>query len=835
MDELLTEFLAETAESLAALDGAMIRLEQSPADPDTLALAFRLTHTIKGTCGFLNLPRLYRISHAAEDLLGMLRDGQVVTQSVVTAVLAAVDRMKALIGSIGELGCEPPGDDGALLASLRRDAYAATPATGVEAAQPEASGEAEEDGSPSPAAQTLRVHIPVLESLMTLVSELVLTRNQLLQIARSGMDSRLSTPLQRLSHLISDLQEGIMRTRMQPIRHAWATFPRLVRDLSAELGKQIALVMQGEETELDRQVLEMIRAPLTHMVRNCAGHGIELPEVRTAAGKPARGTITLRSFQEGGTIVIKVSDDGAGLSTERIRECAIARQLAKPAELSRWTEQQLQRLIFLPGFTTSTTVTQISGRGVGMDVVQTNIEGLGGTVDVASISGQGTEFTIRIPLTLAIISALIVDAGGQRFALPQSCVAEIVRADAVDGYEAGRLAVETVNNTPVLRLRDKLLPLVSLAGLLNLPARDSAGQSLTVVVAQLGGLQAGLLVDEVFDTEEIVVKPASRLLRQIPLFSGNTILGDGSVIMILDPSGLAKAIGTAPGTPSKQPAASQPRAERTGDRAAMLLVRFAPGAGAVAVPLALVARIESLAREAVERSSGRLVTRYRSGLMPLIEAPDLQAEGPTIPVLVFSDRGRSVGLMVAEIVDVVEDRLSIELSSDRPGMLGTALIAGHVTGVLDTGFWLRQAASDWFAGAAPVQTAAPPRILVVEDSTFYRSLLVPVLSARGYHVTAVESATVALGLRDGPEAIMFDAIISDVEMPGLDGLQFARAVRQRGPWVRTPLLAHSAQCTAEDVERGLACGFDEYVSKSDREGLLDALRRRLARPERLAA
>ena len=828
MDELLIEFLAETSESLAALDDALLRLEREPGDAAQLADVFRLVHTIKGTCGFLNLPRLERVAHAAEDLLGAVRDGELqATSSLITVVLAALDRIKLIIAGIAATEQEPAGDDTALIAGLK----AAKAAPDAPDAQPAGPAPAEAAGA-EPASHNIRVAVDVLETLMVLVSELVLTRNQLVQLARLEPDSRYAAPLQRLSHLTSDLQEGVMKTRMQPIRHAWSKLPRMVRDLSAELGKRIDLVMLGEGTELDRQVLELIRDPLTHMVRNSADHGLESQAVRLAAGKPATGTITLNSFHEGGHIVIEVRDDGAGLPTARIRERALAQGLTTAGELAAMSDQQVQRFIFHPGLSTAQAVTAVSGRGVGMDVVKTNIQRLGGSVDLRSAAGQGTVFTVKIPLTLAIISALIVEAGGQRLALPQTCVAELVRAEQEGRPVEGGLVVERLHGAPVLRLRERLLPLVMLRHLLGLPPDEAATGALTVVVAVLGGLTLGLVVDQVFDTEEIVVKPVSPLLRHIGLFSGNTILGDGSVIMILDPNGLGRAVSAVvPPMSDHKADAPLTAAERPGDRTPMLLVRLADAGRPVAVPLGLVARIESIAAPEITRNGGREVMQYRGQLMPLINIEHHVPQG-SVPVLVFSDRGRSVGLIVAEIVDVVEEQLAISLTAGRPGFLGTALIANRVTDVLDTGHWLQQGANDWFV---EFQGLERQTVLVVEDSAFFRQLLVPTLSACGYLVTAVDSAAKALEMRDAASADRFDAIISDVEMPGIDGLQFATLLKQDGPWRHTPLLALSSRASPSDVSRGSAAGFDEYIGKFDRPALLQALRRQLAPAERQAA
>ena len=616
MDELLTDFLTETAENLAALDDAVLTLERVPGDPETIALVFRLVHTIKGTCGFLALPRLERVAHAAEDLLAAIRAGERrATPGLITVVLAALDRIRLIVDGLVANGAEPAGDDATLLAELHAAEDASELAAGTNAlAEPDHAGADRSTAGGQPA-QSIRLGVDVLENLMTLVSELVLTRNQLMQLARTQGDSRFTAPLQRLSHITSDLQEGVVKTRMQPIMQAWRKLPRLVRDLGAELGKQVELSMIGGETELDRQVLELIQDPLIHMVRNSVDHGLESPAARIAAGKPATGRITLGSYHEGGHIVIEVGDDGAGLSTEAIRARVLSRGLATAGELASMTQRQLHLFIFRPGFSTAAAVTAVSGRGVGMDVVRSNVERLGGTVDLRSVTGGGTTFIVKIPLTLAIISALIVAAEGQRFALPQLCVRELVRAEAQGTPGPGRLVVEQVDGAPVLRLRERLLPLVTLRALLKLPTAPDVkpGEALTVVVATLCGATIGLVVDRVFDTEEIVVKPVSPLLRGIAIFGGSTILGDGSVIMILDPGGIARAVGQAD-TADREAAArgGERPARRLGDRSAMLLVRLSADASPVAIPLGLVARIESLSRDAIEhvvRPASRAISR----------------------------------------------------------------------------------------------------------------------------------------------------------------------------------------------------------------------------------
>ena len=431
--------------------------------------------------------------------------------------------------------------------------------------------------------QSIRVNVDTLEHLMTMVSELVLTRNQLLEISRRNDDTEFKVPLQRLSNVTAELQEGVMKTRMQPIGNAWQKLPRIVRDLAGELHKQIELEMHGADTELDRQVLDLIKDPLTHMVRNSADHGLETPAERAANGKPEQGTIRLSAYHEGGHILICIADNGRGLNTERIKAKAISNGLVSEAELEKMTEAQIHKFIFAPGFSTAAAVTSVSGRGVGMDVVRTNIDQIGGTIDVKSVAGEGSSVTIKIPLTLAIVSALIVEAAGDRFAIPQLAVVELVRARANSEHR-----IERIKDTAVLRLRNKLLPLMHLKKLLKIDDGTSSDpENGFIVVTQVGSQTFGIVVDGVFHTEEIVVKPMSTKLRHIDMFSGNTILGDGAVIMIIDPNGIAKALGAsgsaAPRDRGRERGGARQR-RRTADLAAGVPRRLRPAQGGAARP-----------------------------------------------------------------------------------------------------------------------------------------------------------------------------------------------------------------------------------------------------------
>lgn len=869
MEDLLPDFLAEALESLELLDTEVVKLERQPGDKPTLGSIFRHVHTIKGTCGFLGLARLEKVAHAAENVLGRHRDGVLpVTPGSITLILCALDAIRSIVNSLQTTGQEPTGHDADLIAELAdaAEGRAATAAVHVAEVVAEAiqvpvatstvsllATSAPATRVPEPATQTIRVNVDVLEGLMTLVSELVLTRNQILQLARSEHAEVFTGPLQRLSHITSELQEGVMKTRMQPIGNAWGNLPRLVRDLAHELGKKIELVMHGAETELDRQVLELIKDPLTHMVRNSGDHGLEGPADRRAAGKSEQGRIRLDAYHEGGHILIEVGDDGRGLPVERIRAKVVGNGLATEAELAAMTDQQIQSFIFRPGFSTAATVTSVSGRGVGMDVVKTNIERIGGTIELSSTEGVGTTFKIKIPLTLAIVSALIVEVCNQRFAIPQISVIELVSAqaprahaseDALGGSTLQESArdgstshpvIERIDDTPVLRLRDHLLPLIDLGSLLKLgkpgPADAPVGQlgnrlsggNLFVVVTQVGTSRFGLIVDRIFDTEEIVLKPVAPILRHITLFSGATILGDGQVIMILDPNGIARSSGLGTGgSGGADRAVAGPAAEATSSRKIALLLFKAGGGQCKAVPLDLVARLETLDRSAIERSGSELVTQYRGRLMPLVplvlpaggELPDRQS------TLVFADGERVMGLMVDEIIDVVEDHLRVELSTDQPGFLGTAIVDGHAADILDTGYWLQRAFKDWFARATP-SGQVQKSLLVVEDSPFFRSLIIPALAAAGFHVTAVDNPLAALALREAGKT--FDLILSDIEMPEMDGLSFVREIRKQGAWASLPVIALSSLSTDAAVQRGREAGFDAYISKFDKAILLEAV------------
>ncbi len=675
--------------------------------------------------------------------------------------------------------------------------------------------------------QSIRVHVDTLEHLMTMVSELVLTRNQLLDIGRRNDESDFKAPLQRLSNVTAELQEGVMKTRMQPIGNAWQKLPRIVRDLSAELGKPIEFEMQGAETELDRQVLDLIKDPLIHMVRNSADHGLETPAERRAAGKPEKGTIRLAAWHEGGHIIVEVSDDGRGLDTARIRAQAVARGLVSEAEAEKMPDSQVHKFIFVPGFSTAAKVTSVSGRGVGMDVVRSNLDQIGGVVDVKSVLGRGTNLIIKIPLTLAIVSALIVECAGDRFAIPQLAVVELVRVRKNSEHR-----IERIKDAAVLRLRNKLLPLFRLSNLLKLSNDDGLVENGFIVVMQVGNQSFGIVVDAVFHTEEIVVKPMSGMLRHISMFCGNTILGDGSVIMIIEPNGIAQKLA---GSSAARLIVEVPvdQDQESGSVESMLLFR-AGSPHPKAVPLSLVTRLEEIDAASVESADGRSVVQYRGQLMPLvpINSNVRVKNAGSQPLLVISDEGRSMALIVDEIVDIVEERLQIELGSNVAGVLGSAVIKGQATEVIDIAHYLPLAFEDWMHWHRQRPDATPQHVLLVDDAPFFRNMLSPVLRAAGFVVTTAASVDEAVALLQSNR--QFEVVVTDIEMPGKDGFELVSAVRANPRTSHLPVIGLSSLVSPEAIERGRQVGLHDYVAKFDRQGLIAALKEQTAELVRAA-
>jgi len=799
MDEIVQEFLVESAENLDQLDRDLLALENDPGSREILSSAFRTIHTIKGTSGFLAFERLEKVTHTGESLLSRLRDGrQTMTTPIADALLLMVDTVRALLTSIeetgaeGEVPIEPVMDQ---IRGLMVDATSPAPAAAAEptpeptpesvpAPVAEPVAEAAPEPTPTPAAakaavrpkaepkphavpvrtkrprkstaaapaaeagpapveaplvapvavaapavetpaapsvaaaapvtdpslgqkrtaaeSSLRVDVDVLDTLMRLAGELVLTRNQLMRGVIELADPALSRTAQRLNVITTDLQESIMKTRMQPIDHLWSKLPRVVRDLGSQCGRQVRLTMTGQDTEIDRALLETIKDPLTHLVRNAIDHGIEAPEVRRAAGKPAEGTLNLRAYHNSGQVVIEVADDGAGIEIDKLTAKAVERGLRSSAEVAGMSEADVLQLVFAPGFSTAKEVTKVSGRGVGMDVVKTNIEAIGGTIELDSTPGKGTVCRLRVPLTLAIVPALTIECGDDRYAVPQVSLLELVALDEARATSA----IEQVAGAPVYRLRGSLLPLIDLAEVLGIrSAADSAHRGNQVIaVLQAGARRFGLLVDRVVNTEEIVVKALSPRLKTIGVYSGATILGDGKVALILDVQNLARRALRADASDRLDEAfaATSAHVDSTAER---LLIAGVGAGRRVAIPMSMVTRLEMIAVGRIESVGTREVVQYRGQIIPLMRLARYlgtyaDEERPELPVAVYSRAGHSVAIVMDEIIDIVEQHEPIRSDINDHGFVGSVVVKDQIVGLLDVESTILAADPDFFTAHA---------------------------------------------------------------------------------------------------------------------------------------
>ena len=667
---------------------------------------------------------------------------------------------------------------------------------------------------------TIRVDVGLLDKLMNLVGELVLARNQVLQFTSRLEDASLTATSQRLNLITSELQEGVMKTRMQPIGVVWNKLPRVVRDLSSQCGKQVNLEMDGAETELDKTIIEAIKDPLTHIVRNACDHGIEAPEARIRAGKTAHGRLTLRAFHEGGYVNIEIGDDGNGIDAQRVKAKAIQLGLIREELAERMSERELANLVFLPGFSTAREVTSISGRGVGMDVVKTNIEKIGGSVDLVSRRGLGTTIRIKIPLTLAIIPGLVVSVRQQRFVIPQTSLLELVR---LEGDESRRL-IEWVGNTPLYRWRGNLLPLAFLDRVLKLDdGADEVPEVLNIVFLQAEDRKFGLVVDRVDDTQEIVVKPLGKQMKGLNCYAGATIMGDGQVALILDVIGIAQrsgvlAEGRGTGRGEEKVVRDAPSVERN----SMLLFR-AGNFDRLAVPLALVARLEVIPRDRLEFAAGRPVVQYRGQLLPLVgldgqlgfETGD--SNDAQVQVIVFADGDNRIGMIVKEIVDIVDEQIHIRRASSRAGILGSAVIGNQVTDVLDLEAVIRSGDTSWFEKA---QKERMVRILIAENSSFGRGLLRSSLEMGGYAVAEATDATDALAKLN---ASRFDVVLAALDLPNEGAARILETIRKQPELSRIPVFAVQPASQMDTASGAFPAGFSAALSRFDREGMLRSI------------
>ena len=840
--DVVREFLVESHENLSRLDQDLIELELRPKDAGLLASIFRTIHTIKGTCGFFSFSTLEKITHQAETLLSQLRDGKrELNPALVSLILETVDATRKVLASIEASGKEGPDLYEDLTERLRLEAQCLE---GPESQSgphelPEAalglhragsspdhpnSAKVEDDIAKSSAIldANIRVGVVHLDKLMDLVGELVLTRNQILQFNAEREDPALNATSQRLNLITTELQEGVMKTRMQPIGMVWNKLPRVVRDMAVALGKQIRLEMEGADTELDRTIIEAIKDPLVHLVRNSCDHGIEPPDARISAGKSAQGKLTLRAYHEGGQVNIEIGDDGTGIDVVQVKQKAIEKGLLRPEQAEKLSDREALNLIFQPGFSTAQTVTKVSGRGVGMDVVKSNIEKIGGVVDISNRPGEGSTVKLKIPLTLAIIPGLIITSGGERFVIPQVSLLELIRLEG----DSSEKHIEQVHGTPVYRRRGSLLPIAYLNRVLGLEPEERA-DAVSIVVLQAEDRQFGLVVDGINDTQEIVVKPLGKQLKGLTEYAGATIMGDGRVALILDVLGIGLRSGVLAESREQARVAAQTNVHAGVEQQRLLLFR-AGSFERLAVPLSLVARLEEFPRSSIEFAGGCQVVQYRNRILPLVPlravlksgAPDRDETADPVQVIVFNDGDRSVGVVVDQILDVVEEAVMVRQKSTRKGLLGSAVIAKRVTDLLDLNEVIHVASASWLQGAGG--SGGGKLVLVAEGSAFSRGLLRSGLDMAGYRVR--EAADLDEAIR-GMEQQPADVVVAAVDLPPRGSSALLAAMRAKPEWERIPFLGLTDAAGQLQASDARTAGFEDCQAKFDGNAILASVAR----------
>ncbi|RCS50661.1 hybrid sensor histidine kinase/response regulator [Bremerella cremea] len=855
---LLAEFVTESREHLADVEGQLLEIESSGADIDVdlVNQVFRAIHSIKGAAGFMGLTRINELAHALENILGKMRTKELAPNSVIVDVmLKASDALSGLINDvensndvdvslhierlneINEGSCETA-------AAKATEEIASKPAApvAVEPSVPASPASPEREATPEAATPTrtahvessIRVPVGVLDRLMNLAGELVLGRNQLLQTVSNNEGNGMQAVAARMDQVTSELQEAIMQTRMQPIGNVFNKFPRVVRDLSAKLGKQCQVVMEGGEVEVDKTIIEAIGDPLTHMVRNSVDHGVEMPEQRMKNAKEPTGTITLRAYHQAGKVRIDICDDGGGIDTKRLKEKAVSKGIVTAERAAQMSERDAVWLIFHPGFSMAEKISDVSGRGVGMDVVRTNIEKIGGAVDIESKLGKGTTIQITLPLTLAIIPSMLIRSHGRRFAIPQVNIVELVRVRASEANQR----ISKVKGAHVLRLRGALLPLVELDGVLDF---GEAGIGLgfgekarQIVVVESGQFRYGLVVDEIDDSEEIVVKPLGKHLKSCTCLAGATILGDGHVAPILDVSGIAAKSDLRTHEQEKQKAGASEEAMSKGERQSLLMFTNAPNEQ-FAIPMSLISRIERIRSDQIDMVGGQELLQYRGTSLPLLVIEQFIKAQPRpemdhVHVVVFQIQGREIGLIAADLNDILDISVEIDGSTFRePGVAGSIVVDDKTVRMLDLYELALASHPKWFEDKPKIHAHVeekPYSILLVEDSSFFRKQAKEYLVSEGFHVVDVEDGQVGWEtLISGEEDI--DLVITDIEMPRMNGFELTRKIKTDSTLQVLPVIALTSLASDEDQQTGREAGVDDYQIKMNRERVMASVWRLL--------
>lgn len=845
----LAEFLAEAQEISQRISAQAEQAHKGTVDATFIDSVYRDVHTLKGGAYLFHLKDLGDLNHAVESVLDAIRSGETELSPAVTeALVEAADLIEL---SIGSLQGHPTEDLSARIhnakilfrvntkdeetptaVSTPSAAPAPVPAPAAAAlavvspaAVPSATGDPDKD-----AGGTIRVSVTLLDKLMTLMGEMVLVRNQVIQYSSRTDDLEFLNLSQRLNVITGEIQSEMMRTRMQPIGNVLTKFSRLVRDLSKDLGKKIELHLSGSDTELDKTLLEAIKDPLTHIVRNSCDHGIETCEERRATGKSETGNIFVTAFHEGGQVIVEIKDDGKGLHRDKLLKKAIEKEILTPERAQTLSDREIIQLIFAPGFSTAAKVTNVSGRGVGMDVVRTNIERIGGAVEIHSEAGTGTTLRLKIPLTLAIVPAMIVKCESDSFAIPQLKLVELLRVDP----ESSEHQIEYLQGQPVYRLRGHVLPLIHIRNVLGLPQTSAELGIANIVVLRSEQFCFGLIVDDIQDTADIVVKPLARFLKPISIFSGATVLGDGAIALILDVAGIVKDCIL---KGDRQIAASSniqavAAVQKREDAQDFLLFKVSTEA-THAVLLNYVHRLEEIPRSSVEISDHRRVVRYRNSVLPLVSVDHaLGLSGATdadvLSVVVIEKAGLMYGLVVKDILDVLNTEAELDtVVRSQNGVIGNLVTEAGIIVVVDPYIFIQNemgVASLAVRGNTSMVAMHPVRrILYAEDAAFFRRHVSKTLTAAGFEVTLANDGRAAFEVMEKSADGAFDLILSDIEMPIMNGFEFAAAIRRNQRWANLPMIALSSRADKKYVERGLKEGFHAYLEKMNAEELLRSI------------
>jgi len=901
-DEILQAFIEESLEHLSDIETDLLAIERRGAgiDEDLVNKVFRAVHSIKGGAGFMGLAVIQNLAHAAENVLGLIRSRKLVpTPEVVNALLRAADELQKLLTNVATSNEVDISDHVSTLNAIATGEQCVEAIADLPMAAPPESEEPPplptEQHEPSHAAAgnapssvnnphpcltetSIRVSVNLLDQLMNLAGELVLSRNQLLQTISSGAVHEAEAVGQRIDLVTSELQGAIMLTRMQPIGNVLGKFPRVVRDLAKKLGKEVELTLIGKEVELDKTIIEAISDPLTHLVRNSVDHGVESPEQRRAQGKEPRGTIVLKAYHSAGQVVIEISDDGRGIDGDQLTTVAVTKGLISADQAKLMSAKERINLILLPGFSTAPKVTDVSGRGVGMDVVKTNLDQLGGTIEIDSVVGKGTSISIKLPLTLAIIPCQIIMTGDERYAIPQVNLEELLRIPAAQIKER----VERVGDAEVVRLRGTLLPLIRMADVLGIERtyhdydqgsarsdrrrniadrrsrtsplfteasepptdpqtvtpqrertpdrRQSPASALNIVVVSAGVLKYGLIVDRLLDSEEIVIKPLGRHLQNCQGYAGATIMGDGRIALILDVANLARMAGLTSLDGSKRASdLVRENLVRTQDRQALLIFRSSLEEQ-FGVPLSLVERVEKIKSAEIEFIGSRRVLQYRGGSLPLVCVDDVASVSPlaeqeNLLVIVFRLKGRDVGLLASGPVDAIEVSTDIDATTlKQTGIMGSAIIGSTTTMLVDIFDLVQSIHPEWFTGDALTGEEEQPTVLIVDDSVFFRNQVRSYLEQAGFHILeGIDGIEALRVLEENVEAISM--VVTDIEMPNMDGFELTRRIKDSRRYSHLPVIALTTLSSEEDVVRGKAAGVEEYHIKLDRERLVECVLR----------